>query len=135
MTLAARGATALAGVLVAMCALTACGADQPAVCSSIDDLSTSMDHLGQFQLGENARAELETQLAEVRADLAQVRTDAGQQYGAQVASVTQAASVARERLQAVKAAPSAATLPPLRAAITDLGTSIKALKDAVAGTC
>ena len=130
-----RGPAALAGLLVWLLPLTACGTDASAVCSSVDDLSASMEHLGQLQLGENGRAELESQLAAVRADLAQVRTDANQQYGEQVAAVTAAADTVRERYQAAKADPSRSTLRPLGTAIGDLGSEVRALSDAVAGTC
>jgi len=135
MMLAHRGPAALAVLILSLVPLTACATDDPAVCSSVDDLSSSMDHLGDLQLGENGRAEFESQLATVRADLAQVRTDADQQYGAQVAAVTEAASAVREQFQAAKAEPSASTLQPLATAITELGSGIRALRDAVAGTC
>lgn len=132
---AGRGPAALAALLVWLFPITACGTDAPAVCSSVDDLSASMEHLGQLQLGENGRAELESQLAAVRADLEQVRTDADQQYGEQVAAVTAAANTVRERYQAARADPSRSTLRPLGMAIDDLGSEIRALSDAVAGTC
>ena len=130
-----RAAAALATVLVTLLPLTACGADTPAVCSSVDELASSVEHLGEIQLGENGRAQLETQLAAVSADLAQVRTDAEQQYGAQVDAVTAAASDVRQEYEAVKTDPSSATLKPLGAAIAALGSGIRALSDAVAGTC
>jgi hypothetical protein len=94
-----------------------------------------MAHLGEIQLGENGRGQVESQLADVRADLTQVRADADQQYGAQVATVTAAATAVRERSQAAKSDPSASTLQALRTAIADLGSGIRALQDAVAGTC
>jgi hypothetical protein len=130
-----RGPAALAALLVWLLPLTACGTDVPAVCSSVDDLSASIEHLGQLQLGENGRDQLESQLAIVRADLTQVRTDADQQYGEQVAAVTAAASTVRERYREAKADPSRSTLRPLGTAIADLGSEVRALSDAVAGTC
>ena len=135
MMLARRGPAALAALLVSLVPLTACGADTPAVCSSVDDLSVSIEHLGELQLGENGRAQLESQLADVRTDLAQVRSDADQQYGEQVDDVTAAAADVRTQLKAAKADPSQSTLRPLGAAISDLGSSARALSDAVAGTC
>jgi hypothetical protein len=135
MMLAPRSAAALAAVAVVLLPLTACGADPPPLCGSIDDLSSSMNHLGEIQLGENGRAELESQLTVLRADLAQVRTDAQQQYGEQVATVAAAASAVREQLQAAKAEPSESTLKPLGAAVADLGSGIRELHGAVASTC
>ena len=119
MILAPRRLAALVVVLASLFPVAACGTDTPAVCSSVDDLSASIEQLGQLQLGENGRAQLESQLATVRGDLAQVRTDANQQYGAQVATVTAAASTVRERAQAAKADPSLSTLQPLRTAIAE----------------
>ena len=130
-----RGAAALATVLLAVLPLAGCGSNDTPLCSSIDELSASIDQLGVIQLGENGRDQLESQLVDVRADLAQVRTDAQQQYGDQVAAVTAAADLVRERYQGAKAEPSASTLQPLRTAITNLGTELSALQDAVAGTC
>ena len=113
----------------------AAGQTRRPVCSSVDELSTSIEQLGNVQLGENGRAELESQLAAVRADLAQVRADADEQFGDQVAAVTAAADIVRERYQGAKAEPSASTLQPLRTAIANLGSEARALQDAVAGTC
>jgi hypothetical protein len=107
----------------------------PAVCGSVHELTSSIDHLGKVQLGENGRAELDSQLAAVRADLAQVRADADQQYGAQLDVVTAAAADVRVQLAAAQAEPSGATLRPLAAAIADLGTGVRALHDAIVGTC
>jgi hypothetical protein len=135
MMLAPRRTAALAVVLASLFPIAACGTDAPAVCSSVDDLSASIEHLGQLQLGENGRDQLQSQLATVRADLAQVRTDAKQQYGAQVATVTAAASTVRERFQAAKADPSPSTLQPLRTAVAELGSAVQTLSDAVAGSC
>jgi uncharacterized protein YoxC len=135
MLLAPRRMAVPAVLLTSLFPIAACGTDAPAVCSSVDDLSASIEHLGQLQLGENGRAQLESQLATVRGDLAQVRTDAHQQYGVQVATVSAAASTVRERFQAAKADPSRSTLQPLRTAVADLGTSVQALSDAVAGSC
>jgi hypothetical protein len=130
-----RSTAALVTVVVATLSVAACGADQPAVCGSVDALSSSVEHLGELQLGENGRDQLESQLAQVRADLSQVKSDAGQQYGSQVAKVTAAVGAVRTQFQAAKADPSAATIKPLGAAITDLGSEIRALTDAVTGTC
>ena len=135
MILAPRRMAALVVVLASLFPVAACGTDAPAVCSSVNDLSASIEQLGQLQLGENGRAQLQSQLATVRDDLAQVRTDAKQQYGGQVATVTAAASTVRERAQAAKADPSLSTLQPLRTAIADLGSAVQALSDAVAGSC
>ena len=135
MMLARRRTAALVVVLAALFPVAACGTDAPAVCGSVDELSASIEQLGQLQLGENGRTQLDSQLATVRADLAQVRTDADQQYGAQVATVTAAASTVRKRAQAAKADPSLSTLQPLRTSIAELGSAVHALTDAVAGTC
>jgi uncharacterized protein YoxC len=123
MILAPRRMAALVVVLASLFPVAACGTDAPAVCSSVNDLSASIEQLGQLQLGENGRAQLESQLATVRDDLAQVPT------------VTAAASTVRERAQAAKADPSLSTLQPLRTAIADLGSAVQALSDAVAGSC
>jgi hypothetical protein len=64
-----------------------------------------------------------------------VRTDADQQYGAQVDTVTAAAADVRVQLEAAKGEPSASTLRSLAAAIADLGAAVRALHDAIAGTC
>jgi hypothetical protein len=125
----------LAAALLTLLPAAACGSEDPAVCSSVDELGASVEQLGVIQLGENGRAQLESQMAAVSADLAQVRTDAEQQYGAQVAAVTAAAGVVRAQLQAARADPTAATLRPLAAAVADLGSDAAALRDAVAGTC
>ena len=69
---ALAASTVLLGVLVA-----GCGADDPAVCGSVNDLKSSFDDLKNIDVtSSGALSELQTGLTTLKSDFDQVRTDA-----------------------------------------------------------
>ncbi len=131
-----RSRTALvAAVLISASTLASCGSDDPAVCSSVDALQSSVANLKDTPLDKNGLSALESSLEQVGADAKQVRTDAGQQYESQVTAFTSSVSTLEASVEAAKAAPSAATLKPVATAVAGVGSEISALKQAVSDTC
>jgi predicted pyridoxine 5'-phosphate oxidase superfamily flavin-nucleotide-binding protein len=125
----------VAGAVLALCSLTGCGSDDPAVCTSLDELRSSLGNIEDVQLGENGLVELQNILVQVKADAEQVVADAGQQYDAQLTTVTDAVAALDESAQAAKDDPSASTIETFTTSLAEVGTGLSSLQEAVAGTC
>ena len=115
--------------------IAACGADDAPVCQSMDALRSSVDHLKDVNVGENALSEAQSRAAQVKQDLLQVKSDAGEQYAAEIIDIQQAATDLQSTVDAAKAAPSQTTFDPLKSAIFGMGASITALDQAISVTC
>jgi hypothetical protein len=130
-----RRTALVASAVVALCSVTGCGSDDPAVCESVAALESSLDNVRDLQLGENGLVELQDVLVQVKADADQVVTDAGEQYGAQVTTVSDAVGALADSARAARDDPSAATLEAVRTSLTGVGTEVSSLREDVSGTC
>lgn len=131
----ALSATAL---LLAATTTAGCGTaddDDPAICSSVDSLESSVAGLTDITIDLGALAELESGLDEVKSDLSLVEDDASEEFADEVEAVQQATSDLGASLDAAVAAPSLETVSTVGPAVQTLGTSLKSLADAVKSTC
>jgi len=135
-----------AGALVVLvAALSGCGAGDddsspsadatPAVCSSVDALRSSVESVTGAKIQRGALETLQKDLAKVKSDLSTVVKDAKREYADEVDTVEEAASDVGTSLDAAVSAPTAANVAAIGAASRALGTSVKALADAVDSTC
>lgn len=125
---------ALVGLSVA---LAGCGSDdeEPAVCSSVDDLRTSVSAVTGVQVQQGALATLQDDLGTVKSDLSAVVEDAKDEYSEEVDAVQQAANDLSSSVEVAVASPSAAAAGAVRTAARALGSTLNALVDAVEDTC
>lgn len=132
---AAPGRLMAAIAAVLLCAaLLGCSSDEPAVCASVNGLEASWNDLKDVDLSSGADA-IRTAVDEVRADVAKVVDDAGDEFASEITQLRTAAEQLELRGQAAVDDPSAATLAALGTAVTDFGTSVAKLMDAVADAC
>lgn len=128
-----------AGALVVLVAtLSGCGAgedDTPAVCSSIDDLRSSVAALTDVQVERGALDTFQKAFDKVRSNLSTVVKDAKREYADEVDAVEEAMSDLGTSLDAAVSGPTAANVAAVGAASQALGTSISTLVDAVDSTC
>ena len=132
-------------LLVLVATLSGCGTGDddtapsadatPAVCSSVDALSSSVKAVTDVQVQRGALQTLKKDFAKVRSDLSTVVKDATSEYADEVDTVEQAASDLGSSLDAAVAAPTAANVTAVGAASKALSTSVKALVDSVDSTC
>ena len=120
--------------LLAVVGMGACSSNQPAVCSSVDALNSSVQHLKNVNVSENGLSELRARLDQVKKDLQQVAIDAKQQYGSQMSAVSTSVAALESSLKAAQADPSAA-LGPVVTGVATVSSATKALQQAVANTC
>ena len=139
------GAVALAIGMLTSVTLAGCGSDEtpassekpatPAVCSSVNSLSSSAGDLMDVQVEKGALVTLQDGLTKVQADATQVVSDAKSEYANEVEAVEAAIATVAASLNAATTTPSAQTLTTVRTAVQTLGTSLSALDDAVRSTC
>jgi hypothetical protein len=123
-------------IVITATGLTACGGnDTPAVCADVQALKSSVAKVADVKLDQGALETLRTDLAAVQSDLTELKSSAASQYSGEVDAVDQDTASLRTKLQAAVDAPSAQTVSAVGAAVRALGTSLTALKDAVASTC
>jgi hypothetical protein len=117
-------------------ALVGCGADKPAVCSSVDNLKTSVDNVKNIDVTKSgAVSDLQSGLTTIRGDLADVKTDAKSQFSSQIDEVDTALATLNTKVDAAKAAPSATTLAAVGDALSSFNTALQTLISDVNSTC
>jgi hypothetical protein len=133
-------ATRLTGVatvaLLLGVTLVGCSDDKPAVCSSVDNLKTSVDDVENIDVtSSSAASDLESGLTTIKSDLADVKTDAKSQYASQLDAVDSALATLTTRVDAAKADPSADTLAAVGAAVAPFNSAVQTLISDVESTC
>ena len=137
-----RDVAVLAGVLTV--GLAACSSDgepaaaapsTPDVCTSADQLRTSLDALRQVRPVQDGAAALEQSWETVQGDWTQLGEDARAQHADRVDEVQTAADGVRKAITAVKDDPSRATLSGAAAAVSAFASQAGALVDEVGSTC
>ena len=78
-------ALAVAAVIPIALMGTACGDDEPEVCSSLEDLKGSVAELRSFDVGEDSATDLDQAVDGVESDLAAVRDAADEELGTEIA--------------------------------------------------
>jgi hypothetical protein len=128
-TLAA--ATVLLGVLVA-----GCGADDPAVCGSVNDLKSSFDSLKDIDVtSSGALSELQTGLATLKGDFDQVKSDAKSEFASGIDAVESAYDAVKTAVSAATDDPTAATIGAAATALSSLATAVQGLVTDIQATC
>jgi hypothetical protein len=131
LTLAAAAAT-----LLVAAALAGCSEDTPAVCTSVDNLSTAVDDLKNVDVTTSGGiSDLQSALATVQNDFATVRTDAKSQFSSQLDAVDTALAALKTSIDAAIANPSASTLAAVGAAAPPAQTALQTLVSDVKSTC
>jgi hypothetical protein len=127
-----------AGVLVlatAALAVAGCSDDTPAVCGSLETLSSDVDGLKDISLedgGETAVADLEASFDSIRSDLDAVKTDAEAELSEPIAGLESSLDAVSTQIDSMNTAGgvTSESVAALGAAVTAVGTSMEALKSA-----
>ena len=102
--------TVVAPLLLAT-SLVACSSEDPAVCSSADDLRSSVDSLKDIDVtSSGAVGELQSGLTKIGDDLKKLKADASSEFDDEVTAAQTAFRSVSSSVDAAKAEPSAATL-------------------------
>jgi hypothetical protein len=112
-----------------------CGDDKPAVCTSIDQLESSMQGLKELELTGTGVVGLEDQMARVQEDYTQLRKDAKDEYGDQVAAIDADLDKLKAAATQAEDAPSATTVAAVKTSRDAVVTGVDNLADDVKSTC
>jgi hypothetical protein len=116
--------------------LAACGQGKPAVCSSVNDLKSSVQKIKDIDpTSSGALSKLQSDLKTVKSDFGRVKNDAKSQFATQISSVESSYASVRSSVQAAAASPNAATLAAAGTALKSLGAAISTLVDKIESTC
>jgi hypothetical protein len=105
------------------------------VCSSVDELKTSVAALKDVPVVQEGVSAVEGPFATVRSDVAQVVQDAQSQYATQTAGLTADVTAVQTAVSQAQAAPSRATLEAVAGSIRTLSDDVTAFAGDVASTC
>ncbi|HKC27382.1 MAG TPA: hypothetical protein VKB75_05175 [Jatrophihabitans sp.] len=122
---------ALVGALTVGCS----SSGKPAVCSSLDDLKTSVSQVTDVQSGENGLSALQSNLPAVKSDLNQVLDDAKSQYSNQTAQIRTDLTSLQSAVDVAQNSHSATDISGAVTAAKTLGGSVRQLADAAKSTC
>jgi len=126
----------IVATLALSASLTACSEDEPAVCSSVDNLQASVDDVQGIDVSSStALSDLETGLTAIGSDLSDVKADAKAEFSTQVDAVQASYDALTASVDAAKASASAATLSAAGTALSTFGTDVQTLVTDVQGTC
>jgi hypothetical protein len=127
------------GVAAAGCSSTASSGaaapSQPAVCSSLNGLQTSVTNLRHVDVSAAGIAAVQNDLAAVGANVRQVVDDAKGQYATNVDQLQRNYGAVQSAATAAKATPTAGTLSTFARSVGALADGVKVLADDVASTC
>ena len=116
--------------------LTACGAEEPAVCGSVKSLDASVKKVKEIDVtSSGAISELRSGLKAVGGDLKDVKDDAKSEFAEEIDAVEASYKSLRTSLKSVKADTSPATLGAARTALSAFGTAVQSLITDIKSTC
>ena len=114
-----------------------CASDSPqaVVCDSLTAVQNSAQHVRETNVAENGLSQLRTNLVQLRTDVRQLIADAKSQWAPQAQAIQSSLDQVGSTVNAAKAAPSTTAFDAVRQALAALDSSVKALGDAMRGTC
>jgi len=117
-------------------AAAGCSDEQPAVCTSIDELQSSIEGLAEIELtGTTGVAGLEDQVALIAQDYRQLKDDAAEEYDDQVGAIDADLEKLKANAAAFVDSPSATAVAALQTSRDAVVAGVEALADDVRSTC
>ena len=116
--------------------LVACSEDEPAVCTSVEELRTSVDDVQAIDVGSGtALADLQSGLEAVEGDLAEVKADAENEFAAPLEQVETSWAELESSIEAATTDESPETLAAAGQALATFGSAVQTLVSDIQATC
>ncbi|WP_433829898.1 hypothetical protein ACQP2E_09415 [Actinoplanes sp. CA-015351] len=109
--------------------------DAPAVCESFATVQNTVTQIRNANVSENGIVAVRPYVAELLNQLNQLVLDAQAQFKPQADQLRITVDQLSASVDGARADPGAATFAAVRGAITAVGDSARALRDAIGGTC
>jgi hypothetical protein len=132
-----RIALLVSAAVLGVLPVAGCASDSPqaAVCDSLTAVQNSAQHVRETNVAENGLGQLRTNLIQLRTDVQQLIHNAKTQFAPQADAIRTALDQVGSTVDVAKSAPSATAFDAVRQALATLESSVKALGDAMRGTC
>lgn len=123
--------------LVLSGSLVACGgSNKPAVCGSVDALTSSVSDLKDLKLtSSDAVSQLQTDLNKIKSNVDTVKADAKTQFSTQMDAVDSAYTALKAAADTARSTPSVATFAAAATALSTFGTAVQTLISDIKSTC
>ncbi|BBH67305.1 hypothetical protein ACTI_39900 [Actinoplanes sp. OR16] len=109
--------------------------DTPAVCESFATVQNTVNQIRNVNVSENGIAAARPYVAELLNQLNQLVLDAQAQFKPQADQLKTAVDQLSTSVEGARSDPGAAAFAAVRTAITSVGDSARALRDAIGGAC
>jgi hypothetical protein len=126
---------AVAGLTIGGCSSGESESSDAGLCSSADDLRSSISDLGDVQVVEDGTEEVRQTVSEVGDDVTRLADEARDEFSDQVSDVEAAVGDLGSALDSLGSAPSAAALGDVRTAVRTLVEDAGVLLDDVSSSC
>jgi phage shock protein A len=132
-----RIALLVSAAVLGVLPVAGCASDSPtaAVCDSLTAVQNSAQHVRETNVAENGLAQLRTNLTQLRTDVQQLIAGAKTQWAPQAEAIRSALDNVTSTVNVAKTAPSTTAFDAVRQALATLDNSVRALGDAMRGTC
>lgn len=131
-----RFLTLAAAALLVGGTLAGCSEDEPPVCTSVDNLQSSVNDVKSIDVSsESALSDLESGLATVQTNLADVKSDAQAEFSSGVETVETSFADVQSSIADAKSDPTQTTLAAAGAALSQFGSDVDTLISDIQTTC
>ena len=116
--------------------VSACGGDDPAVCSSVDDLKSSIQDLQSIDVTSgDSLSDVQSGLEAVKSDFDTVKADAKSEFSSGISAVETSYATLTMAVDDAVSTQTAATLSTAASALSAFGSDVDALVSDVDSTC
>jgi len=132
-----RIALLVSAAVLGVLPVAGCASDSPqaVVCDSLTAVQNSAQHVRETNVAENGLNQLRTNLIQLRTDVQKLIADAKNQFAPQADAIRASLDQVSSTVNVAKTAPSTTAFDAVRQALAALDNSVKALGDAMSGTC
>jgi len=126
---------AVAATIVLIPAVVACSDDPPAVCGSVDDLSSSVDSLSNIDFSSTTPSDVQSAMTNIKNNLDTVKSDAKSEFATEVEPVESAFTTLQSSFDKASKNPTGGSVAEASTALSDFSTALKTLTNDVESTC
>lgn len=123
------------GCLFVVVVLSACGEDEPAVCTSVESLQTAIDDVREIDPSADTIPALNDGLLTIEDSLEEVKSDAQTEFASSIESVETSYAALTQSVSAAQADPTATTLGEAGTALSAFASDADSLVSDIQSTC
>jgi hypothetical protein len=126
---------AVAATILLIPATVACSDNPPALCGSVDDLSSQVDSLSDIDFTSTTPSDVQSAMTNIKNNLDTVKTDAKSEFATEVKPVESAFTTLQSSFDKASKNPTAGSVADAGTALSDFSTAVKTFTKEVKSTC